>query len=329
MSVKEIVDNLYAHLPLKSENDKGEHLNFYYFMTEVYEQFIGFIKENATKDELESILIPESQSEHFRKPYTKERFINCLKKICKQNLDILALCYKGNLLEANKALEKELFTAQFGRYLVEHYVTNLQFKIETRHEYYRMRDEKAIDDKGCEIKVDNCWHVPFDIRHFSYTGRYNLPGYPCLYLGDSMETSDSEIGKLKNGEKRWVATFRFKKAVSLYDLRIPSKEDIGNKTKYELFQLLLSYPLVAICTAKSYIKGFNEEYFFPQLLFHYILNSGDKALSYKGIIYSSTKNPGGYNIVLPALYKAKVPPQKGYSLILKDMLEMDTPLIYK
>lgn len=330
MLVREFVKSVYAKLPLDRSNEGKEHETFYLFMHHVYQKFITSLKTDV--DEKNLVMCLDSRNslfEYFRAPYTKERFVNCLKKICEQNLRILALCYKGNLFEANKALEKELFSACFGNYLVEHYIENIKFHIEENHVFFRMRDETIFDDKGNKNIVDNCWHVPFNLRNKVDMGRFSLSGYPCLYLGDDKKTCDSELGLLESDKRRWVASFKFKQSVLFYDLRIPSKEDIDRKDLFGLFQLLLNYPLISICSSKSHEKGFNEEYYFPQLFLHYLLSSRSKALSYKGIVYSSTKLSGGYNIVLPAFYKGLTPLEKGYSLELKDMLETNSPEIFK
>ena len=331
MLVKDFVKRWYSQLPLDKEDVDKKHETYYQFMHYVYKQFITSLGTDVDEEDLVKCLDPGTSSlEHFRAPYTKIRFVHCLEKICKQNLQILALCYKGNLPAACKALEKELFSAYLGKYLGEHYINNIRFEIERDTMFFRMRDERIYDDKGHENVVDNCWHVPFDKRHCAATCRFSLLGYPCLYLGDNKNTSDAEIGPLEAGKRRWVAPFEFKQPVLLYDLRIPSEEDIDNKDSFGLFQLLLNYPLIAICSAKSHRKGFNEEYYFPQLFFHFLLSPGDdRALSYKGIAYSSTKWAGGYNIVLPAFYTGGIPPEESYSQVLKDLLKTDKPEIYK
>lgn len=331
MLVKDFVKKWYVQLLLEEKDADKKYETFYLFMSSVYDQFIASLKNEVDEEDLVKCLDPGTSSlEHFRAPYTKRRFVHCLKKICDQNLKILALCYKGNLSEASKALRKELFSACFGKYLVEHYIENIQFRIEENQVFFRMRDESINDDKGHKIIVDNCWHVPYEKRHNAATCRFSLLGYPCLYLGDSKNTADAELDSLDVGKRRWVASFKLKRSVLLYDLRIPSEEDIDSKDSFGLFQLLLNYPLIAICSAKSHRKGFNEEYYFPQLFLHYLLSPGDgRALSYKGIAYSSTKWAGGYNIVLPAFYTEEIPPEEGYSQVLKDLFETDKPKIYK
>lgn len=326
MEVKECIKSLYAQLPLENGTNVGDGL-FYEFINKKLEAFIDTVTQIDT-DSLQKILKSDNAIAHFVEPYTKLRFIHCMKKVCKDFLQILALCYKGNLTDADRSLKRLLRSRCYSKYLVEDYIEHLSFSLEKGKEYYRMRDENKCDAKGNELIVDNCWHVPYEKRAFAFSGRYNLLGYPCLYLGDSKETCEAELGPLDK-TRRWVGVFGLKKDVLLYDLRIPSEEMIDGADEYDWFRMLLKYPLIAACTAKSRRKGFNEEYFMPQLLFHQILMAGNKETSHKGIVYSSTKHKGGYNIVLPALYAGKEPPASGYSKMLLEMFEQQAPVIYK
>ena len=324
MEVKECLKLLYSQLPF----DKAVEADiFYEFISKKFEAFVNTLNQ-IDVESLEKILKSEFSVEHFVGSCTKLRFIHCMEKICKDWLNILALCYKGNLMEANIALKNVLHSRCYSKYLVENYIEHFSFNLE-RRDYYRMRDEKVRDKEGNEIKVENCWHVPYDKRMSAPIGRYNLWGYPCLYLGDCKETCNAELAELKEDERRWVGTFNMKKSILLYDLRIPTPEIIEKAEKYDLFRMLLTYPVIALCSSQSNGKGFNEEYFIPQLLFHQILIAGNKETSHKGIVYSSTKNKGGYNIVLPALYDELEPPKSEYSEILKDMLEQQRVEIYK
>lgn len=80
------------------------------------------------------------------------------------------------------------------------------------------------------------------LRHKAFAGRYSLLGYPCLYLADSKDTCNAKLGELKN-EMRIVTSFTLLKSISLYDLSIPSEDKIQNATKYDLFIMLLNFPL--------------------------------------------------------------------------------------
>lgn len=321
MTIIEYLTKRYSELPLKN-NDA----NFYYFITEVIESFIEELN-SVENDSVEEILRPLENNEHFKATYTKHRLINFLKKLHKKLLYILSLCYKGDLYSALKELNR-LLNNQWSRYLIESYQNYLDLKIEQQGDtFYRMRDENKHDDNGNNNIINNCFHVPFEKRQYAYTGRYNMLGYPCLYLGDSKETCDKELGELSK-DIRWVGEFTPKQQLNLYNLCIPSESEIKEANNYELFKMVLAYPLIALCTTKAKATGYNEEYLFPQLLFQSLLIKRD-AEGLIGIQYSSTKKQGGYNIVIPALYNEKHPQQIGYSKILLDLFDTKIPEIYK
>ena len=321
MTITEYLASKYFELPLK--NNDG---NFYYFIKNILESFIEGLN-NVENNSVEEMLKPHKNDEHFKATYTKPRLINFLQKLHTKFLNILALCYKGDLYSAHKELDK-LLNNQWSRYLIESYQNYLGFDIGRQGKiFYRMRDENKHDKNGNNIIIDNCFHVPFDKRQFAYTGRYNMLGYPCLYLGDSKETCDNELGEL-NKDTRWVGEFTPKQQLNLYDLRIPSEEIIKEANNYDLFRMVLAYPLIALCTTEAETKGYNEEYLFPQLLFQSLLIKRD-AVGLIGILYSSTKKRGDYNIVIPALYSEKHPQQIGYSKIVLDLFDTNNPKIYK
>ena len=322
MAIIDFLTNSYSKLPL--ENTYG---NFYYLIEQEFKEFLSALK-NLDSVSIEETLKPYKRIEHFKAPYTKQRLINLLKKICNDLLNVLALCYKGDLFSANMGLRKFL-TNTWKIYLVEYYRNNLSFDLEEINKtFYRMRDENEYDQNGSPVVVSDCNHVPFEKRMYAATGRYNLYGYPCLYLGDSKETCDAEIGRLEK-DIRYVWEFIPKKSIPLYDLRIPSVKEINKEDGYGLFKMLLAYPLIALCSTKDKHKGFNEKYFIPQLLFHHILMGQNNAFSHKGIAYSSTKHRGGYNIVIPAFYSSSQPQMIGHSAAIKELFEEKHPKKYK
>lgn len=310
MDVRECLTQLYSRLPLSVNDDKS----FFQVIVNELEQYIVAL-DQVSEESMRQALTADGPFAYFVEPATKQRFMNCMRKIRDCLIKTLQLCYKGWLSDADKELNALLYSRRFSRYLGESYVESLSFKLSDGSQYYRMRDADST------TRIDNCWHVPFNLRDKASTGRYNLLGYPCLYLADSKETCDAELGQHDQGKTRWVGTFRPKKVIALYDLRVPTKEEIEEATQYDLFQLLLNYPLIALCSVSSKRSGFNEEYFMPQLLFQQLLMSQPRGTAHKGVVYSSTKHKGGFNIVLPALYDGLVPPTDGHSKVLMDMLE--------
>lgn len=322
MTITDYLNFLFSRLPL----DRGSQ-DFYYFIEHEFREFQLSLK-SIDEISINEILKPLNDFEYFKPPYTRQRLIHLLNKICEDLLKLLALCYKGDLHSAHKELHKFL-TNTWKIYLVESYRENISFDlVETKKTFYRMRDEYEYDQNGNLVVVNDCNHVPFEKRMYVATGRYNLYGYPCLYLGDSKETCDAEVGRLEK-DIRWVGEFVPKKSILLYDLRIPSVEKITGEDGYGLFKMLLVYPLIVLCTSKAKLRGFNEEYFIPQLLFHHILMGARDAASHMGIAYSSARHQGGYNIVIPAFYNDMQPLIGGHSTVIKDLFDEKEPQRYK
>lgn len=319
--IREFLINKYSKLPLKNTTN-DTYYSFAKLHLKHFVKSISDIDDDSLKEIKEDCNIPNLLGNP-----SKLRFTNLLNRIVDDFLKVLALCYKGNFADASKLLNKILYTQIYGIYLNEHYVEYLSFNFERDMNtlYYRMRDIKSTDNSP-----DNCWHVPYNSRQYAYTGRFSLLGFPCLYIANCKETCNAELGNLQKGYRRWVASFRMKKMFSLYDLRIPNRENIELATPYNLFSKLINYPLIFLCSTQSINQGYNEEYYIPQLLLHLLFGPQKGEHSYKGIVYSSVKNlDNGYNIVLPALYNEKEPPSKGYSPILLELFEQQEPEIYK
>ena len=327
ISVKECLLDLYSRFPLEYEAKAEVPHTFYGFMENIFEDFIRVL-EIVDREDLEYTLKSENIVEHFCKPCSQERFINCMKKVCEDFLNVLSLCYRGNVLKTHQLLRSILYTNKYGSYLVEPYINYLEFDIGKENKiFYRMRDLSVKDSQ-----VPNCWHVPYELRSKVFAGRYSLFGYPCLYLADSKGTCDAELGVLDKDMRRWVGEFELKDAGLLYDLRVPTAQKIQSiAAPFDLFKCLIRYPMLAICSSKSELKSneFHEEYYIPQLLLHNLLIPYKGETSQTAIAYSSMKHKGGYNLVFPAMYKSQVPPSSGFSPILQELFLSREPIIYR
>ena len=313
MTTKDFAAQLYGAMPCKHDGNEI----FYCFAKNKLQDFASQAKA-LDEDDVANHL-KEVERSSLIKATSKVRFINCLEKINKTILKVLADCYAGNFTSAYASFNRLLYQNPLNDYLTEPYCEYLNFKITDEH-FYRMRDS---DDA-----IDNCWHVPFNMRQKAYQGRFSIFGTPMLYLADSEETANAELGK-KQAEHRWVQEFIPKHQIPLYDLSIPTKEEIENSDSYDTIRLLLKYPLVLLCSVESNVDNihdFREVYYIPQLFCHLAFDAGNKyneGLSYKGIIYSSTKRAGGINIAMPAKYTGQEPPKSGYSAILQDLFSVE------
>lgn len=304
----------------ETEENRDKASLFAKFIELKFKQFIETVSR-IEREELSKLLI---SLDDFRLNKTRIRFINLLTLICSRYLSVLRKCYCSNPVHAIHDLEKLLGANnhQLMKYIVEPLVNYCSYAIDRDAILYRIRDEKEDKD------VDNCWHVPFNIRQFCYSGRFSSPGFPCLYLGSNIETCISEAEKIKSGYQRWVGEFSLKKGGILItlDLRLPSGHTIDQMNEYDTFCAFLSYPLRILCGTYAYKKSdsFAEEYLFSQLLVNLLSNSTNEKLgltTLRGITYDSTKCIGGINYALPAI-PSHYPPKEDEKVsdVLKELL---------
>lgn len=308
LTVKGALIRLYNHQYkdytrfVAAEENKDKASLFAKFIEMKFAEFIDIVKLIAPDDLLQFI----ARLDDFVPNKTRIRFINLLKIICKKYLIILRKCYCSNPVDAIKDLEKLLgaHNHKLTKYINEQLVNYCTYTINNNEILYRVRDEKASNN------VDNCWHVPFNIRQYSYSGRFSSPGFPCLYLSNNIETCLSEVRQLKSEYKRWIGEFSINndRILLTLDLRFPSHNTIAHMNDYDMFCAFLSYPIRLLCGIPALHKSdsFAEEYLFSQLLINLLSNpTNDKfgLTSIRGVTYDSTKHVGGINYAFPAVPK--------------------------
>ncbi len=333
-TVKEALKTLYPEI-LESYHKENEFKllrnckTFYEFMESQLEKYLLLCRE-INEEEIVELLEDQGELHLFKGEYTKERFLNLQKAIVDTVLNILQVAYKGDFYAACTELNS-LMKGQkkINRYLVEGVQDYLQvINLSKDSIFYRMRNKEK--NTGAP---DDCSHVPFVLRSKASFQRYNMSGIPCLYLADSKETADNEIGQLGNNKDRWCGEFKSRRSVGVLDLTIPTQECIEKEKHLNtLLGWLLTYPLRLSCAIKVENKGnFCEEYIFPQLMFHWMYMIPENKRS-SGFMYSSTKNPGGVNYVFPARYDGKTPPthkDKQISTELEKLFKASEPKLYK
>ena len=147
-------------------------------------------------------------------------------------------------------------------------------------------------------------HIPFEKREFVGSKRFTVPGLPCFYGGNSIETCIAEIGDTVNLDKCFVSCFDYDyPQVTLLDLTLP-KIRIDEVDYFD--KAIFSWPLVALCmirrSGNSADKNakFFPEYIFPQFVLEYLAESEKTKI--RAVRYFSTK-PGNLdehiNIAIP------------------------------
>lgn len=153
--------------------------------------------------------------------------------------------------------------------------------------FYRMR----VVENRASISFKEMFHIPLDKRGIIRTQRYSFPGYPCLYLGTSVNACWEELHRplLDNC---MISALQLLRVVKFIDLSLPNKDDIIDST-LKLERFIMSYPLMLACSVKvlNYSDPYKPEYIVPQLLMEYIINRNIKKELYNewifGILYTS------------------------------------------
>jgi len=175
----------------------------------------------------------------------------------------------------------------------------------SRENLFRVR--KKSKGGNVHSKAD-MFHVPFQDRFKISTQRYSIPGFPCLYLGNSVYTCCVELGinKTEDLEEMSVVRVDASKYKFLEMSMSPSwilrgfegsfKRD-GTSELFDDFVIYLIsvWPLIAACSTKvmrppdeKLITShfFKPEYIFPQMLLEWVRMSEDL----DGIKYFSSHN---------------------------------------
>ena len=276
MNVIEIlVENLKEKFPLPSKG-KAFHLLLKEELNE-YLKEINKLKWKGITQNLENDL-------------TFEKFIDIGSKICNNINNAIYDTRNGMPNKAYEKIKTILLTPELEKYLYD--------IIESKEKKFnRLREIKRAKTS---ISEDIVKHCPFDEVHKLGNFRFSLSGYPCLYLGSSIDVCKKEIG-FKENESYYQGTFEIKGGQRIKLLNICPFDNNGKINNPLRFLLL--YPLYLSCLArKQHNKGtFHEEYIIPQLLLLYIRLHNTKKRNAQehidGIRYLSTHYEKGKNIL--------------------------------
>lgn len=293
----------------EKQNKKGisTSLFYNYIKEERYPLYLDIIK-NIDKHEL--LIKLGELGLYFEGAPTHQRFYNLCLKVTEALSTILSSLYKPNPIFALTALENLLGNDNktIRQYLIEPFINLFSFKLTKQQTFYRSRLSKEA--------IDSCWHVPFNIREKADSGRFGIPGHPCLYLSESELTSILEIINERNDCDIYMGEFEYKNDDSYlmcYDLRLNEKLLQEANDNKNLFDLLLTYPLRLLCNiaAVHKTKCYCEEYLFTQALMSVLMYPFQERkldiMECLGVVYDSQKHPGGINYALFAK-PTKYPP---------------------
>ena len=183
------------------------------------------------------------------------------------------------------------------------------------------------------------FHIPLNMRELVSTQRYSAPGYPCLYLGNTIYSCWEEMHRPRFDDVMFSG-FKVVRDFNVYDLRIPKKSEFENAAwKNILFKM----PLVISCMIKvrNYDYPYKPEYIIPQLLVHTIISNNRNAMEYDkgpndmpwGVIYTSTHVSQDFPYGVEYLENIALPVIKNndntYCQVLASLFKISDPICYE
>ena len=241
-----------------------------------YNEYYDFIKKKTLK--IENIVkneIDKNELSRFQKD--KEKLYEVYRNVL-----------KGNLQTASTKLRNLLYAEDF--------LTRMRFELSPT-DLFRCR--KNIDKN--RPFDEEMFHIPFNMRHIIGNYRYSISGFPCLYLGDSIDCCLAELDLIDCSDVV-MAKYELMETVQYYDFSMNEKF-----FEYETNIFLKIVLLELFCGVQiNHDNIFDNAKFFsfyviPQLVTACIASKSDNV---RCICYASTKKEDGVNYVfIPKIQK--------------------------
>ena len=264
MNFEELLDSEITNLP-KTRSTGGD---FEKFVTEFLYGYLDEIEKSSG-------LYSTSGYERFNPAIFKKRLHALIDGILKS----IKLYLDGKPEKAYVALEKGLKMANIMGYIKYH------SNYEPGENFYRIR----VKPDSFAFQRSELFHIPFELRGRVKTQRYSIPGFPSLYLTNSIYVAWEELKRCNISE---IQAVRLQNTVPLKLINLTTERYNSRLRPFilekhqwtELYDAII-WPLAAVCSIKvqSPQDTFKPEYIIPQLLLQWI---SEKDID--GIAYSST-----------------------------------------
>lgn len=146
---------------------------------------------NSTKDTYTKIIDSTLISNvSFRVDFAKQ-----YDKLRNDILEIYRCYVKGDILRASTKMNNVLFRRKYyGKRLYEYFLVTSKGK-----SLYRCRQVKSNEVRErLENIHDQMFHIAFNKRNLVGNCRFSVSGFPCLYLGSSIDCCEQEIEMNEN-----------------------------------------------------------------------------------------------------------------------------------
>ena len=284
----------------------------------------------------------------FKSKAEKQDIVAKIQEQSERISEIIDLYYAGQHAIAFEKFQ-QLFNAPNGILTNIKLYTIQQQSIEEYHDEDGILKSKEVPniwfrarifDNKQEHTFKEMFHIPLNKREIVNTQRYSAPGYPCLYLGNTIYSCWEEMHRPRFDDIMFSG-FKVKQNFNVYDLRIPKRSCFEGDCFKQVLQCM---PLIIACMiqVKNYNYPFKPEYIIPQLLIDTIICNNRKDWKDKhgpcdmpwGVIYTSTHISKDFpygaeyleNIALPAI---KIDGDKNYCEVLASFFDISDPLCYE
>lgn len=181
-------------------------------------------------------------------------------------------------------------------------------------QFFRAR----LNDKVLDFSAKEMLHIPFKMRQIVKSGRFSIPGLPCLYLGNSSYSCWIEMGRpadfqfnvspviLDNTQKILNLTVSIRDLIEIQELEEVVEDSILQERLVTMIKLLILNISTSYRISEQN-RNFKSEYILAQMI---MLASKSRGLD--GILYFSKQvedelfaSVVGINLVLFATYNGE------------------------
>jgi len=280
MKLKELINESLLHTP--TERELG--VDYYHHILN------GLNAYQQKLEKLENFKIVDSDKSYEGIHYNEKVYSTVL-KLNRSIIKTLRLYYDGQPASAyntlRESIEDDVFSSS---------KSGLSFT-RIRSPLFRIRKEEERSEKLFSPK--ELFHIPMTLREKVSSQRFSIPGYPCLYLADSIFLCSKELGGV-DLEGYQVSKFESIEDVNGFESIVlmdltnnhpklirDSKTDLWDG---EVYRFLILWPLIFASSVKVSYRDryFKPEYIIPQLLMQYVRGEDSERRKPHGIKYSST-----------------------------------------
>lgn len=261
-------------------------------LDQTYRTYLSNLLDNYIR-KLKDISPDEIKIDGLKKPIKITRIVEIQRNFIKGILDTIDKYYDGQPFKAYE-LFSEVLNYRIGKY--KNLLNINEFSM--NQAFYRIR----INEENFPFNQNEMFHIPFESRGKVTAQRYSIPGFPSLYLANSIYVAWEEL--LRPNIDKLQAVKLVSKGIIKY-LDLTHTTAVNTKFNNLSYKYLMTWPLIAACSikVKSPKDSFKPEYIIPQLLLQYVRNQG----AIDGIKYCSTHIEGNsvqgisniYNFVMP------------------------------